>query len=51
MKTTIRKVMAAAMGMALMGFVISCASTGAQSKGSAAGGQKSGFLHEYYAKL
>ncbi len=51
MKSTIRKVMAVIMGMALMGFVISCASTGAQSKGAAAGGQKTGFLHGYYEKL
>jgi hypothetical protein len=34
-----------------MGFVISCASTGAQSKGSAAAPQKTGFLHGYYEKL
>ena len=43
--------MAVVMGIALMGFVISCASTGTQSKGSAAAPQKTGFLHGYYEKL
>jgi hypothetical protein len=51
MKTAVKKVMAVVMGIALMGFVISCASTGAQSKGSAAAPQKTGFLHGYYEKL
>ena len=43
--------MAVVMGIALMGLVISCASTGTQSKGSAAAQQKTGFLHGYYEKL
>jgi hypothetical protein len=43
--------MAVVMGMALMGFVISCASTSTPSKGSAAAPQKTGFLHGYYEKL
>jgi len=30
MKMTVRKIMAVVMGMALMGFVISCASAGTQ---------------------
>jgi hypothetical protein len=50
MKTTVSKNMAVIMGIVLMGFVISCASTGTQSKGSAAP-QKSGFLNGYYEKL
>ena len=51
MQTTVRRVMAVVMGIALMGLVISCASTGTQSKGSAAAQQKTGFLHGYYEKL
>ncbi|MGD8447349.1 MAG: DUF3313 domain-containing protein [Desulfobacterales bacterium] len=51
MKTSVRKVMALVMGIALMGFVISCASTGTKPKESAAGPQKTGFLHGYYDKL
>jgi hypothetical protein len=51
MKTTVKKVMAVVIGIALMGLVISFASTGTQSKGFAADQQKSGFLHDYYGKL
>jgi hypothetical protein len=50
MKTPVRKVMALVMVIALMGFAISCASTGAKPKESAAGPQKTGFLHGYYDK-
>jgi hypothetical protein len=43
--------MAVIMGIALMGFVISCASTGTQSKKSEVVPQNSGFLQGYYEKL
>jgi hypothetical protein len=51
MKTSVRKTIAVVMGVALMGFAISCASTGNQSKQSATAPQKSGFLQGYYEKL
>jgi hypothetical protein len=51
MKTTVRKVMAVVMGFALMSFVISCASTGSQSKKEAAAPQYEGFLHGYYKNM
>jgi len=51
MKTTVRKVMAGVMGIALMSFVIACASTGSQSKKEAAAPQFEGFLHGYYKNL
>jgi hypothetical protein len=52
MQTTVRKCMAMVMGIALMGFFISCASTGTQMKASEEAVQhKTGFLHGYYEKL
>jgi curli biogenesis system outer membrane secretion channel CsgG len=51
MQTTIGKVMTLVMGIALMGLVISCASTGTQSMGGEAVAPKSGFLKGYYEKL
>ena len=50
MKTLFSKVMAVVMGIAMIGFVISFASTGTQSNAAAAS-QKTGFLHGYYEKL
>jgi hypothetical protein len=50
MKSTVKRVMAVAMGMALMAFIITFATTGTQSNAVAAS-QKSGFLHGYYEKL
>jgi hypothetical protein len=51
MKPTVRNLMAVIMGIALIGFVISCASTGAKPKGATAGEPRTGFLHGYYEKL
>jgi hypothetical protein len=51
MKTAVRNVMALIMGLVLMGFFISCASTGTQPKETVAGEPKTGFLHGYYEKL
>jgi Protein of unknown function (DUF3313) len=51
MKTSIRKGMAVAMGIALASFVISCASTGAPSKKASATPQTKGFLNGYYQYL
>jgi hypothetical protein len=51
MKTSIRKITAVVMGIALTGFVISCASTGSPSKETAATPQTKGFLQGYYQNL
>ena len=51
MKITVRKVMAVVMGIALMGFIISCASTGSQSKKAPTALQITGFLGDYYKNL
>jgi hypothetical protein len=51
MKISLTKIMALVMGIALMGFIISCASTGTQSKGATAAPQTEGFLHGYYKNL
>jgi hypothetical protein len=51
MKTSIRKVTAVVMGMALASFVISCASTGSVSKKASATPQTKGFLDGYYQYL
>jgi Protein of unknown function (DUF3313) len=51
MKTSIRKVMALVMGIALASFVVSCASTGASSKKVPATPQTKGFLNGYYQYL
>jgi hypothetical protein len=51
MKKSLTKIMAMVMGIALMSFVISCASTGSQSKGAAAASQPEGFLNGYYKDL
>ena len=51
MKTSVRKVMAVVMGIALVSFVISCATAGPQSKQSTAASQKTVFLGDYYNKL
>lgn len=51
MNKTARKVTAALLGLALAGFVASCASTGAPPPAAAGGGQKVGFLDGYYPYL
>jgi hypothetical protein len=51
MKTSVTKVMAVVMGIALVCFAISCASTGSQSKRAAAAPQTQGFLDGYYQDL
>ena len=51
MKTSTRKVMAVVMGIFLVSFVISCASTGSQSIKSSAAPQMTGFLGDYYKNL
>jgi len=51
MKALVRKVMAVVMGIALMSFVISCASTGSPSKETAATPETKGFLQGYYQNL
>jgi len=51
MKALVRKVMAMVMGIALMSFVVSCASTGSPSKESAATPETKGFLQGYYQNL
>jgi hypothetical protein len=50
MKTTVRSMMALALGIGLAGFTFSCASTGSQSKPSTSAPQ-TGFLHGYYQNL
>ena len=51
MKTSIRNVMAVVLGIFLVSFVISCASTASQSKKAAAEPQTEGFLDGYYKDL
>jgi hypothetical protein len=51
MKTSVRTILAVVMGIALVTFTISCASTGAPSKGAAAAPQTEGFLDGYYKHL
>jgi hypothetical protein len=51
MNTAVRRLLAVAMGIALVTFTISCASTGASSKGAAAAPQTEGFLNGYYKDL
>jgi Protein of unknown function (DUF3313) len=51
MKPSARTILAAVMGIALVTFTISCASTGASSKGAAAAPQTEGFLNGYYKDL
>jgi hypothetical protein len=48
METSVKKVMSVVMGIVLVSFVISCASTGSQSKKAAAEPQTEGFLDGYY---
>jgi hypothetical protein len=47
MKTSVRTLLAVVMGITLVTFTISCASTSSQSKGATAEAQKLGFLGEY----
>jgi len=47
MKTSVRTILAVVMGIALLTFTFSCASTSSQSKGATAEAQKLGFLGEY----
>jgi hypothetical protein len=51
MTTSIRKVMAVVLAMALASFIISCASTGSLSKKASATPQTKGFLNGYYQYL
>jgi hypothetical protein len=51
MKTSVRTILALVMGIALVTFTISCASTGSQSKGAVAEAQKVGFLGDYAKNL
>jgi hypothetical protein len=51
MKASVRTVLAVVMGIALLTFTISCASTGSQAKGAATEAQKLGFLGEYASYL
>lgn len=51
MKNIAKKAMTMIMGIAMTGFVISCASTGTQTKEAEPAPQLSGFLHGYYDKL
>ena len=51
MKTSVRNVMAVVMGIALVSFVISCASTGSQTKKPKQPPQTEGFLDGYYKDL
>jgi hypothetical protein len=51
MKPSARTILAAVMGIVLVTFTISCASTGASSKGAAAAPQTEGFLNGYYKDL
>ena len=51
MKTAVRTLLVVAMGIALVTFTISCASTGSQAKGAAAAPQTEGFLNGYYKDL
>ena len=47
MKTSVRTILAVVMGIALLTFTFSCASTSSQSKGATAEVQKLGFLGDY----
>ena len=47
MKTSVRTILAVVMGIALLTFTFSCASTSSQSKGATAEAQKLGFLGDY----
>ena len=51
MKTSARNVMAVVMGIVLVSFVISCASTDSQSKKAATAPPTEGFLNGYYKDL
>jgi hypothetical protein len=51
MKTSERNLMAVVMGIVLASFVISCASTGTQTKKAEAAAQTEGFLDGYYKDL
>ena len=51
MKTSVRNVMAVVMGIVLVSFVISCASTDSQSKKAATAPPTEGFLNGYYKDL
>lgn len=51
MKTTVKKAMAVVLGIALASLIISCASTGTQSRGTEAAPQYEGFLHGYYKNM
>jgi hypothetical protein len=51
MKKSVRNGMAVVMGIALASFVISCASTGSQSKKAETAPQTKGFLDGYYKNL
>jgi hypothetical protein len=51
MKTSVRTILAVVMGIALLTFTISCASTGSQAKGAAGEAQKLGFLGDYATYL
>ncbi len=51
MKTSARNVMAVVMAIVLVSFVISCASTGSQSKKAATAPPTQGFLDGYYKNL
>ncbi|HVO84218.1 MAG TPA: DUF3313 domain-containing protein, partial [Syntrophobacteria bacterium] len=48
---SVRTILALVMGIALVTFTISCASTGSQSKGAVAEAQKVGFLGDYAKNL
>ena len=47
MKTSVRTILAVVMGIVLLTFTFSCASTSSQSKGATAEAQKLGFLGDY----
>jgi hypothetical protein len=51
MKTSVRTLLAVVMGIALLTFTISCASTGSQAKGAAGEAQKLNFLGDYAKSL
>jgi len=51
MKTSVRTLLAVVMGIALLTFTFSCASTSSQTKGATAEAQKVGFLGDYAKNL
>jgi Protein of unknown function (DUF3313) len=51
MKTSVRNLMIAVMGIAMVSLVISCASTGTQTKNAETAAQTEGFLDGYYKDL